>query len=179
MWDAESYINVDDDVHVNIATLGHTLVKHRKKKRVYIGCMKSGPVLAQKGVRYHEPEHWKFGESGNKLDVEHIDDQRLCCGTSPDCEWKAQARNICVASFDWTCSGIGRPVDRIKEVHRRCGIAVEMMKQGATTTVLSFLLSILVLPARLLALTDIIDKQTRLENYLLKCCARDCKITCQ
>ncbi|GJY75982.1 putative beta-1,3-galactosyltransferase 3 [Tanacetum coccineum] len=141
MWDAESYINVDDDVHVNIATLGHTLVKHRKKKRVYIGCMKSGPVLAQ------------------KLDVEHIDDQRLCCGTSPDYEWKAQARNICVASFDWTCSGIGRPVDRIKEVHRRCGIAVEMMKQGATTTVLSFLLSVLVLPARLLALTDIIDNR--------------------
>ncbi|KVH88986.1 protein of unknown function DUF4094 [Cynara cardunculus var. scolymus] len=194
MWDAEFYIKVDDDVHVNIATLGHTLVRHRKKKRVYIGCMKSGPVLAQKGVRYHEPEYWKFGESGNKyfrhatgqlyaiskdlatyislnqlsfacsiviktlsiylsywflmfvlknrlrhvlhkyanedvslgswfigLDVEHIDDRRLCCGTPPDCEWKAQAGNICVASFDWTCSGICRSVDRIKEVHRRCG----------------------------------------------------------
>ncbi|GJS28364.1 probable beta-1,3-galactosyltransferase 2 isoform X1 [Tanacetum coccineum] len=76
-----------------------------------------------------------------------------------DCEWKDQARNICVSSFDWTCSGIGRPVDRIKEVHRRCGIAVEMMKQGATTTVLSFLLSVLVLPARLVALTDIIDNR--------------------
>ncbi|GJU36820.1 probable beta-1,3-galactosyltransferase 2 isoform X1 [Tanacetum coccineum] len=97
------YINVDDDVHVNIATLGHTLVRHRKKKWVYIGCMKSGPVLAQ--------------------------------------------------------NGIGRPVDRIKEVHRRCGIAVEMIKQGATTTVLSFLLSVLVLPARLLALTDIVDNR--------------------
>ncbi|KAJ0759413.1 putative galactosylxylosylprotein 3-beta-galactosyltransferase [Helianthus anomalus] len=164
MWDAEFYIKVDDDVHVNIATLGHTLVRHRKKKRVYIGCMKSGPVLAQKGVRYHEPEYWKFGENGNKyfrhatgqlyaiskdlatyislnqhvlhkyanedvslgswfigLDVEHIDDRRLCCGTPPDCEWKAQAGNICVASFDWTCSGICRSVDRIKEVHRRCG----------------------------------------------------------
>ncbi|KAD5318269.1 hypothetical protein E3N88_18215 [Mikania micrantha] len=164
MWDAEFYIKVDDDVHVNIATLGHTLVRHRKKKRVYIGCMKSGPVLAQKGVRYHEPEYWKFGESGNKyfrhatgqlyaiskdlatyislnqhvlhkyanedvslgswfigLDVEHIDDRRLCCGTPPDCEWKAQAGNICVASFDWTCSGICRSVERIKEVHRRCG----------------------------------------------------------
>lgn len=30
------------------ATLGETLVRHRKKPRVYIGCMKSGPVLAQK-----------------------------------------------------------------------------------------------------------------------------------
>ncbi|GFY97500.1 Galactosyltransferase family protein [Actinidia rufa] len=163
-WDADFYVKVDDDVHVNIATLGQTLARYRKRPRVYIGCMKSGPVLAQKGVRYHEPEYWKFGETGNKyfrhatgqlyaiskdlatyisinqhvlhkyanedvslgswfigLDVQHIDDRRLCCGTPPDCEWKAQAGNICVASFDWTCSGICRSVERIKEVHRRCG----------------------------------------------------------
>ncbi|KAK1308626.1 putative beta-1,3-galactosyltransferase 2 [Acorus calamus] len=164
LWDAEFYIKVDDDVHVNIATLGTTLARHRSKPRVYIGCMKSGPVLAQKGVRYHEPEYWKFGEEGNRyfrhatgqlyaiskdlatyisinkhvlhkyanedvslgawfigLDVEHIDDRRLCCGTPPDCEWKAQAGNICVASFDWTCSGICKSAERIKEVHQRCG----------------------------------------------------------
>ncbi|XP_062009456.1 probable beta-1,3-galactosyltransferase 2 isoform X1 [Rosa rugosa] len=164
MWDADFYVKVDDDVHVNIATLGETLVRHRKKSRLYIGCMKSGPVLAQKGVRYHEPEYWKFGEPGNKyfrhatgqlyaisrdlatyisinqhvlhkyanedvslgawfigLDAEHIDDRRLCCGTPPDCEWKAQAGNVCVASFDWSCSGICRSAERIKEVHRRCG----------------------------------------------------------
>ncbi|XP_061336630.1 probable beta-1,3-galactosyltransferase 2 isoform X2 [Gastrolobium bilobum] len=163
-WDADFYIKVDDDVHVNIATLGQTLVRHRSKPRVYIGCMKSGPVLSQKGVRYHEPEYWKFGEAGNKyfrhatgqlyaiskdlatyisnnqhvlhkyanedvslgswfigLDVAHIDDRRLCCGTPPDCEWKAQAGNACVASFDWTCSGICRSAERIKEVHRKCG----------------------------------------------------------
>ncbi|KAL3825213.1 hypothetical protein ACJIZ3_021242 [Penstemon smallii] len=159
LWDADFYVKVDDDVHVNIATLGTTLARHRSKPRVYIGCMKSGPVLAQKGVRYHEPEYWKFGEQGNKyfrhatgqlyaisrdlatyisinqnvlhkyanedvsigswflgLDVEHIDDRRLCY-----CEWKAQAGNICVASFDWSCSGICNSADRIKEVHRRCG----------------------------------------------------------
>ncbi|XWS27823.1 hypothetical protein CRYUN_Cryun25bG0013000 [Craigia yunnanensis] len=163
LWDADFYVKVDDDVHVNIATLGATLARHRSKPRVYIGCMKSGPVLAQKGVRYQEPEYWKFGEEGNKyfrhatgqlyaiskdlasyisinqhvlhkyanedvslgswfigLDVEHIDDRRLCCGTT-DCEWKAQAGNICVASFDWTCSGICKSVERMKEVHRRCG----------------------------------------------------------
>ncbi|KAG4981143.1 hypothetical protein AAZX31_12G183000 [Glycine max] len=164
LWDADFYIKVDDDVHVNIATLGQTLLRHRSKPRVYIGCMKSGPVLSQKGVRYHEPEYWKFGEAGNKyfrhatgqlyaiskdlatyisnnkhvlhkyanedvslgswfigLDVDHIDDRRLCCGTPPDCEWKAQAGNVCVASFDWTCSGICRSAERIKEVHKRCG----------------------------------------------------------
>lgn len=174
LWDAEYYVKVDDDVHVNIATLGETLIRHRKKPRVYIGCMKSGPVLAQKGVRYHEPEYWKFGENGNKyfrhatgqlyaiskelasyisvnkhvlhkyanedvslgswfigLDVQHIDDRRLCCGTPPDCEWKAQAGNICVASFDWSCSGICRSVDRIKEVHRRCGEGEDALWKAA------------------------------------------------
>ncbi|XP_020228307.1 probable beta-1,3-galactosyltransferase 2 [Cajanus cajan] len=164
LWDAEFYVKVDDDVHVNLATLGSTLTMHRTKPRVYIGCMKSGPVLAQKGVKYHEPEYWKFGEVGNKyfrhatgqlyvisqdlasyisinqevlhkyanedvslgswfigLDVDHVDDRRMCCGTPPDCEWKAQAGNICVASFDWKCSGICRSVERMKEVHQRCG----------------------------------------------------------
>ncbi|KAJ1703925.1 hypothetical protein LUZ63_003704 [Rhynchospora breviuscula] len=164
MWDADFYIKVDDDVHVNIASLGHVLSKLLMKPRIYIGCMKSGPVLSKKGVRYYEPEHWKFGDSGNKyfrhatgqlyaiskdlatyisinqhvlhkfinedvslgswfigLDVEHIDDRRLCCGTPPDCEWKTQAGNICAASFDWTCSGICNSVDRMKEVHQRCG----------------------------------------------------------
>ncbi|KAJ8627834.1 hypothetical protein MRB53_021141 [Persea americana] len=164
LWDADFYIKVDDDVHVNIATLGATLVHHRSKPRVYIGCMKSGPVLSQKGVRYHEPEYWKFGEEGNKyfrhatgqlyaiskdlatyisinqhvlhkyanedvslgawfigLDILHIDDRRLCCGTPPDCEWKAQAGNVCVASFDWSCSGICKSAERIKDVHQRCG----------------------------------------------------------
>jgi len=47
-WDADFYIKVDDDVHVNLGMLGSTLARHRSKPRVYIGCMKSGPVLAQK-----------------------------------------------------------------------------------------------------------------------------------
>lgn len=38
-----------------------------------------------------------------------------------DCEWKAQAGNVCVASFDWSCSGICKSVERIKDVHARCG----------------------------------------------------------
>ncbi|XP_062074037.1 beta-1,6-galactosyltransferase GALT31A isoform X2 [Humulus lupulus] len=163
-WDADFFIKVDDDVHINLGMVGSTLTRHRSKSRVYIGCMKSGPVLAQKGVRYHEPEYWKFGEEGNKyfrhatgqiyvlskdlatyisvnkhilhryanedvslgswfigLDVEHIDDRSLCCGTPPDCEWKAQAGNACAASFDWTCSGICKSVERMEEVHQRCG----------------------------------------------------------
>lgn len=163
LWDANFYVKVDDDVHVNIATLGNILSKHISKPRVYIGCMKSGPVLSDKDVRYYEPEHWKFGEVGNKyfrhatgqlyaiskdlaayislnkhvlhkyinedvslgawligLDVEHIDDRRLCCGTPPDCQWKAQAGNTCAASFDWKCSGICNSVQNIWGVHKKC-----------------------------------------------------------
>ncbi|XP_024638593.2 probable beta-1,3-galactosyltransferase 2 [Medicago truncatula] len=166
LWDAEFYVKVDDDVHVNLATLGSTLSMHRLKPRVYVGCMKSGPVLSQKGVKYHEPEYWKFGEVGNKyfrhatgqlyaisqelatyisvnqdmlhkyanedvslgswfigLNVEHVNDGRMCCGTPPDCEWKALVGDICVASFDWRCSGICNPVERMKYVHQHCGEA--------------------------------------------------------
>ncbi|KAJ4966632.1 hypothetical protein NE237_018481 [Protea cynaroides] len=164
IWDAEFYVKVDDDVHVNLGTLAATLARHRSKPRVYMGCMKSGPVLSQKNVKYHEPEYWKFGEEGNKyfrhatgqiyvisrdlaryisinqailhkyanedvslgswfigLEVEHIDERNMCCGTPPDCEWKAQAGNVCIASFDWSCSGICKSVEKIKDVHARCG----------------------------------------------------------
>ncbi|CAM8909199.1 unnamed protein product [Rhodiola kirilowii] len=171
LWDAEFYVKVDDDVHVNIATLGETLSRQRKKKMVYVGCMKSGLVIAQKGVRYHEPEHWKFGEkyfrhatgqiyaiskylavyiSVNQhvlhkyanedvtlgswfigLDVKYVDDRRLCCGTPPDCELKARAGNVCVASFDWSCSGICKSAERIKEVHRRCGEGDKALQRAA------------------------------------------------
>ncbi|KAL8257134.1 hypothetical protein R6Q59_029174 [Mikania micrantha] len=163
-WDAEFYVKVDDDVHVNLGMLATSLGRYRSSPKAYIGCMKSGPVLSQKGVRYHEPEYWKFGEEGNKyfrhatgqiyaiskdlaayisvnsgilhryanedvslgswligLDVQHIDDRSMCCGTPPDCEWKAQSGNVCVASFDWSCSGICKSVERMKFVHNSCG----------------------------------------------------------
>ncbi|BBH00731.1 Galactosyltransferase family protein [Prunus dulcis] len=139
LWDAEFYVKVDDDVHILVS-------------------------MVFMGVKYHEPEYWKFGEVGNKyfrhatgqlyaiskdlatyisinqdvlhkyanedvslgswfigLDVEQVDDRRLCCGTPPDCVWKAMTGNICAASFDWRCSGICRSVERIMDVHERCG----------------------------------------------------------
>ncbi|KAI3849372.1 hypothetical protein MKX03_019569 [Papaver bracteatum] len=164
IWDADFYMKVDDDVHVNLGMLVTRLAKHRSKPRVYIGCMKSGPVLSQKGVKYHEPEFWKFGEEGNKyfrhatgqiyaiskdlaayisinspilhkfanedvslgswligLEVNHVNDRSMCCGTPPECEWKSLSGNVCVASFDWSCSGICKSVDRMKDVHTACG----------------------------------------------------------
>lgn len=45
---ARFFVKVDDDVHLNPATLVSTLAVHRFKPRLYIGCMKSGPVLSNK-----------------------------------------------------------------------------------------------------------------------------------
>ncbi|KAF8025129.1 hypothetical protein BT93_F2086 [Corymbia citriodora subsp. variegata] len=164
IWDADFYVKVDDDVHLNLGMLVSTLAMHRSKPRIYIGCMKSGPVLSLKGDKYHEPEYWKFGEEGNKyfrhatgqlyavskdlasyistnsailhryanedvsvgawfigLEVEHVDERSMCCGTPPDCAMKAEAGNVCVASFDWSCSGVCESVERMKEIHGVCG----------------------------------------------------------
>ncbi|KAF8086470.1 hypothetical protein N665_0624s0011 [Sinapis alba] len=162
-WDAEFYVKIDDDVHVNLGMLASTLALHRHKPRVYIGCMKSGPVLTKKTAKYREPEFWKFGEKGNKyfrhatgqiyaiskdlatyisnnqpilhkyanedvtlgswfigLEVEHINDGNFCC-SAPDCEMKAEGGEVCVASFDWQCSGVCKSVDRMWMVHMICG----------------------------------------------------------
>ncbi|CAN1270359.1 Histone deacetylase 15 [Linum perenne] len=119
-WDAQYYIKVDDDVHVNLGALAATLARHRSKPRVYIGCMKSGPVLSQKPLLHKfANEDVSLGSWLIGLEVEHIDDRNMCCGTPPDCEWKAQAGNECVASFDWSCSGICKSVERMKFVHER------------------------------------------------------------
>ncbi|KAK6940382.1 Glycosyl transferase, family 31, partial [Dillenia turbinata] len=156
-------IDAEEAENKDFLRLNHVCL-HKAKPRVYVGCMKSGPVLFQKGLKYHEPEFWKFGEEGNKyfrhatgqiyaiskdlaayisinqhilhryanedvslgswfigLEVEHVDDRSMCCGTPPDCEWKMQDGNVCVASFDWSCSGICNSIERIKEVHDMCG----------------------------------------------------------
>ncbi|XP_033130850.1 probable beta-1,3-galactosyltransferase 5 isoform X3 [Brassica rapa] len=65
-WDAEFYVKIDDDVHVNLGMLASTLGMHHHKPMVYIGCMISGPVLTQKTSKYREPEFWKFGKEGNE-----------------------------------------------------------------------------------------------------------------
>lgn len=61
-WDAEFYAKVNDDVYVNIDTLGNTLAAHLDKPRVYIGCMKSGEVFSEQSHRWYEPDWWKFGD---------------------------------------------------------------------------------------------------------------------
>lgn len=48
IWDAEFYVKVDNDVHLNLGILVSTFARYRLKPRIYIGCMKSGPVFSQK-----------------------------------------------------------------------------------------------------------------------------------
>ncbi|KAK9757511.1 hypothetical protein RND81_01G167300 [Saponaria officinalis] len=57
------------------------------------------------------------------LEVEQVHEPSMCCGTPPDCERKKQAGNVCVASFDRSCSGVCKSVDRMKDVHTSCGEA--------------------------------------------------------
>ncbi|XP_019079843.2 hydroxyproline O-galactosyltransferase HPGT1 isoform X3 [Vitis vinifera] len=61
-WNAEFYAKVNDDVYVNIDTLGATLATHLDKPRVYIGCMKSGEVFSESTHKWYEPDWWKFGD---------------------------------------------------------------------------------------------------------------------
>lgn len=63
------YVSCHLDAHffmdIFAATLGAELARYRLKARFYIGCMKSGLFLL--GMRYHEPEYWKFGEEGGRV----------------------------------------------------------------------------------------------------------------
>ncbi|CAN4077450.1 unnamed protein product [Withania somnifera] len=121
-WDADFFIKVDDDVHVNLGVVGSLLDRHRSKPHVYVCCMKSGPVLSQKHILHrYVNEDVSLGSWFIGINVEHIDERSLCCGTPLDCEWKAQDGNTCAASFDWSCSGVCKSVERMEEVHQRCG----------------------------------------------------------
>jgi hypothetical protein len=60
---------------------------------------------------------WMIG-----LDVEYLDERRLCCGSPPskDCEQHKAADQPCIASFDWACSGLCEPVERMALVADEC-----------------------------------------------------------
>lgn len=87
------------------------------------------------------------------MDVNHVDDHNLCCQTPgfvyiflfllpyfaslsylnivflfflyvlSECVSRARNGKICIASFDWNCTGVCNSVERMEEVHRRCGEA--------------------------------------------------------
>ncbi|KAL9269485.1 Hydroxyproline O-galactosyltransferase HPGT3-like protein [Drosera capensis] len=60
-WDAEFYVKVDDGIKLDLDGLIELLRKRQDQQDAYIGCMKSGEVIAEEGKQWYEPEWWKFG----------------------------------------------------------------------------------------------------------------------
>lgn len=52
----------DKDVVIDLDALREYLLPQREKGNLYIGCMKSGEVVRSARQKWHEPEHWKFGD---------------------------------------------------------------------------------------------------------------------
>ncbi|KAH6792431.1 Galactosyltransferase family protein [Perilla frutescens var. hirtella] len=62
MWDAEFYVKVDDNVDLKLDELIELIQSRHGQDSAYIGCMKSGEVVAEEGKQWYEPEWWKFGD---------------------------------------------------------------------------------------------------------------------
>ncbi|XP_010526227.1 PREDICTED: hydroxyproline O-galactosyltransferase HPGT3 [Tarenaya hassleriana] len=61
-WDAEFYVKVDDNIDLELEGLIGLLESRRDQDGAYIGCMKSGEVVAEEGRQWYEPDWWKFGD---------------------------------------------------------------------------------------------------------------------
>ncbi|KAJ7958797.1 Hexosyltransferase [Quillaja saponaria] len=62
-WDADFYVKVDDNVDLDLEGLIGLLERRRSQDGgAYIGCMKSGDVIAEEGKPWYEPDWWKFGD---------------------------------------------------------------------------------------------------------------------
>lgn len=51
----------------------------------------------------------------------HTTNEELQTVLCVDCEWKQQAGNVFVASFDWSCSGVCKSLETMEVVHSLCG----------------------------------------------------------
>ncbi|RVW19807.1 Beta-1,3-galactosyltransferase 7 [Vitis vinifera] len=134
------------------------------KTKSYIGCMKSGPVLSQKNVKYMNQNTGSLERRGTSISGMQLgrfmQSQKIwphtSRSTSPYCtnmpmkmcllvrglsvlklstlmnaicavglhqivSGRPRQGNVCIASFDWSCSGICNSVEKIKDVHARCG----------------------------------------------------------
>lgn len=64
-YDASFYFKVDDDVLINLPSLETYLIEKRNEGNLYLGCMKSGPVLTDSKYKWYEPDSWRFGDGQN------------------------------------------------------------------------------------------------------------------
>lgn len=59
---ADFFFKVEKDVVLNLDKLVEFLEPKRDKGNLYMGCMKSGEVVTSSRKRWHEPDHWRFGD---------------------------------------------------------------------------------------------------------------------
>ncbi|XP_062098068.1 hydroxyproline O-galactosyltransferase HPGT3-like isoform X1 [Humulus lupulus] len=61
-WNADFYVKVDDNIDLDLEGLIGLLERRCDQNSSFIGCMKSGDVVAEEGKPWYEPEWWKFGD---------------------------------------------------------------------------------------------------------------------
>ncbi|KAH9302046.1 hypothetical protein KI387_013629, partial [Taxus chinensis] len=61
-WDADFYVKVDDNIYLNLDVFVKILTSLQAKRRIYMGCMKSGVVISDESQQWYEPDWWKFGD---------------------------------------------------------------------------------------------------------------------
>lgn len=64
-FDASFYFISQDSMLVIPQNLAAIVDSLKDKGNVYIGCMKSGPVITDTGNQWFEREHWRFGDAGD------------------------------------------------------------------------------------------------------------------
>lgn len=61
LYDADFYMKMDDDIYLRPDRLAALLAKPRESPRVYLGCMKKGPVITDPKYKWYEPQAYMIG----------------------------------------------------------------------------------------------------------------------
>ncbi|XP_024393869.1 probable beta-1,3-galactosyltransferase 13 [Physcomitrium patens] len=61
LYDADFYMKIDDDIYLRPDRLATLLSKPRGSSRVYLGCMKKGPVVTDPKYKWYEPKAYMVG----------------------------------------------------------------------------------------------------------------------
>lgn len=166
--DAHFYFKVDDDVAINVDALAGYLRERQSQPNLYLGCMKSGPVLTDPKYKWYEPDSWRFGDpthpdggtnymrhatgqiyglsrqvaryiSSNSavlhrfanedvtlgawlvgLDIEYVNEKRLCCSTEAECKAQKDDGSLCLGYTEMACAGICKPEERLEPIFKAC-----------------------------------------------------------
>lgn len=54
------------------------------------------------------------------LEVQHVDERRLCCDSAERCAAQTGPGNVCLAYFEMACAGICAPGERLEPIFHSC-----------------------------------------------------------